>query len=60
LYPALADRTSPKEWAELDKPDLIKKAIAKKEQILSKPSAANFDPATDAAIRSKFKIHLPA
>jgi len=60
IYPALADRTSPKEWVELDKPDLIAKARAKKEKILSERAPARFDPITDAAIRERFKIHLPA
>ncbi|MEX0366020.1 MAG: trimethylamine methyltransferase family protein [Ruegeria sp.] len=58
VYPALGDRTSPKEWVELDKPDLVRKAIAKKEEILSERAAARFDPALDAAIRAKFNIHL--
>ncbi|UWQ55576.1 trimethylamine methyltransferase family protein [Leisingera caerulea] len=60
VYPDLGDRTSPKEWAERDKPDLIEKAIAKKEKILSQRSAARFDATTDMAIRKKFNIHLPA
>jgi len=60
IYPALADRTSPKEWDEKGKPDLIAKAIARKTQILSERSAARFDPQTDAAIRAAFRIHLPA
>ncbi|WP_171176665.1 trimethylamine methyltransferase family protein [Ruegeria sp. HKCCD8929] len=58
VYPTLGDRTSPKEWVELKKPDLIKKAIAKKEEILSERAAARFDPALDAAIRARFNIHL--
>ncbi|KIC19426.1 MULTISPECIES: trimethylamine methyltransferase family protein [unclassified Leisingera] len=60
VYPALGDRTSPKEWVERDKPDLIAKATAKKEEILSQRSAARFDAETDMAIRQKFNIHLPA
>ena len=60
VYPTFGDRSSPKEWAENDKPDLIAKAVAKKAEILSRPSAAAFDPATDAAIRAAFNIHLPA
>jgi trimethylamine--corrinoid protein Co-methyltransferase len=60
IYPATADRTSPKEWDEKGKPDLIHVAIARKERILSDRSAARFDPATDAAIRARFNIHLPA
>ena len=58
IYPEIGDRTSPKEWEELGKPDLIKKAIARKEEILSQPSAARFLPEIDVAIRQRFKIHL--
>ena len=60
VYPTCGDRTSPKEWAEKGKPSLIARAIAKKEAILAEPSAARLDPATDAAIRAAFRIHLPA
>ncbi len=60
LYPSLGDRTSPKEWAENGKPDLIEKATARKEEILAQRSAARFDPALDRAIRKRFNIHLPA
>jgi trimethylamine--corrinoid protein Co-methyltransferase len=58
VYPATADRTSPKEWEEKGKPDLLLNATARKEEILSKPSDATFDPVADAAIRERFKIHL--
>ncbi|MDG1802884.1 MAG: trimethylamine methyltransferase family protein, partial [Paracoccaceae bacterium] len=60
VYPTIADRTSPKEWAEIGKPDLIKKTIARKEEILATRSAARFDPELDARIRATFNIHLPA
>lgn len=60
VYPALADRTSPKEWEELQKPDLLARATERKKAILSQRAAARFNPATDAAIRARFNIHLPA
>ncbi|MFK7762637.1 MAG: trimethylamine methyltransferase family protein [Roseobacter sp.] len=60
VYPSLGDRTSPKEWVENEKPDLIQKAKARKEDILSQRSAARFDPAVDAEIRARFNIYLPA
>ncbi|WP_298912586.1 trimethylamine methyltransferase family protein [uncultured Roseobacter sp.] len=59
VYPTYGDRTSPKEWDELGKPDLIAKATARKEEILSRPSAARFDPLLDAELRARFNIHLP-
>ncbi len=60
VYPDLGDRTSPKEWAEMGKPDLLEKATTRKEEILSAPSAAKFDPLLDAELRDRFNIHLPA
>ena len=60
VYPTFGDRTSPKEWAEIGKPDLVQKAIARKDEILADRSAARFDDATDQAIRARFNIHLPA
>ncbi|MBT8409308.1 MAG: trimethylamine methyltransferase family protein [Alphaproteobacteria bacterium] len=60
VYPALADRTSPKEWDENGRPDLIANAIARKKALLEGRSAAALDPALDAAIRARFAIHLPA
>ncbi len=58
IYPALGDRTSPKEWEEQGKPDLIRNTIARKEQILSEPSAAVLNPVLDQQIRVAFNIHL--
>lgn len=58
VYPLLGDRTSPKEWAEMSKPTLVKKATTRKEAILSEPSAAWFDPVLDQALRARFNIHL--
>ena len=58
IYPEIGDRTSPKEWDELGKPDLIQKAIARKDAILSEPSSARFAADLDRAIRETFKIHL--
>jgi len=58
IYPNLADRTSPKEWMENGQPELMVKATARKDAILSAPSSAEFDPELDRAIRAKFNIHL--
>ncbi len=58
VYPAIADRTSPKGWEEAGKPDLVQQAIARKKEILAGPPKPLFDPATDKAIRAAFKIHV--
>jgi trimethylamine--corrinoid protein Co-methyltransferase len=60
VYPRTADRYSPKEWVEKGSPDLVRNATARKEAILAERSTARFDAATDAAIRERFRIHLPA
>jgi trimethylamine--corrinoid protein Co-methyltransferase len=57
-YPTYGNRMSPKEWVEMEKPDLLETATARKQAILSAPSSAAIDPATDRAIREKFNIHL--
>ena len=57
IYPSLADRTSPKEWVEIGKPNLVQKAIEKKENIL-KNAAKKIDPLIDDKLRSMFNIHL--
>jgi trimethylamine---corrinoid protein Co-methyltransferase len=57
IYPAVANRSSPKEWVELGRPDLIEKAIERKNRILA-AAERQIDPATDAAIRAAFRIHV--
>ena len=59
LYPTCGNRMSPKEWVEMEKPDLVANATARKCAILGRPSAAALDPARDAEIRARFNIHLP-
>ncbi len=59
VYPRLGDRSSPKEWQENGKPNLLARATALKDEILSKPSEAAFSVELDAKIRAKFNIHLP-
>jgi trimethylamine--corrinoid protein Co-methyltransferase len=60
VYPTCGDRSSPKEWAEKGKPDLIEKVTARKQAILAEPAVARFAPDIDRAIRARFRIHLPA
>ena len=57
-YPSYGNRMSPKEWVEMEKPDLLETATTRKNTILGAPSAAALDPVIDRAIRAKFNIHL--
>jgi trimethylamine--corrinoid protein Co-methyltransferase len=58
IYPVLADRSSPKEWQEKDRPDLIEQAVARKEALIAAPTPAALPPEVDAQIHQRFKIHL--
>ncbi|GLQ34015.1 methyltransferase [Amylibacter marinus] len=58
VYPEIADRSSPKEWMENQKPLLLTQAIKAKRRILSNQSSAEFPPELDAALRKMVKIHL--
>jgi trimethylamine--corrinoid protein Co-methyltransferase len=59
VYPRLGDRTSPKEWVEIGRPDLVAKAVAKKREILETVFPGHIPPEVDAEIRRRFPIHLP-
>ena len=60
VYPRIGDRSSPKEWAEVGKPDLVEKAVKEKNRILNDIFPGHIPRDVDAKIREQFKIHLPA
>ena len=57
VYPAVANRSSPKEWNELGKPDLIQKAIERKNRILADAAPSLIDFEADRAIRKRWDIY---
>jgi len=57
IYPAVANRSSPKEWNELGRPDLVQKAIERKNRILADAAPSLIDFEADAAIRKRWDIH---
>jgi len=57
VYPTLGNRMSPKEWVEADRPLLLDRAIARKNEILSK-AGMQVDPQLDAAIRADYNIYF--
>jgi len=59
VYPSLGDRSSPKEWAERGRPDLIANAIARKREILDGFFPKHLPYEVDRAVRERFRIHLP-
>ena len=55
-YPEVGDRSSPKEWIEQGKPDLVEKALAEKRRILATVFPDHIPEPVDAAIRARFDI----
>ena len=59
LYPAVADRKSPTEWAELGSNDVIARAAKRVREILASHYPAHISEAVDAGIRGRFPVRLP-
>ncbi|OUS07434.1 methyltransferase [Rhodobacterales bacterium 52_120_T64] len=59
IYPKIGDRSTPKEWEELQKPEMVAKAIAEKRRILDEYFPSHISPELDAELRLKFDIKLP-
>ncbi len=58
VYPVLGDRTSPKEWVEKGKPDLVQNAIAARKKILENHFPSHISEAVDRRLRETFPIEL--
>ena len=58
VYPALGDRSSPKEWEELGKPNLVAEAVKRKQQILKEFVPQHIAPELDARLRASYQILL--
>ena len=58
IYPVIGDRSSPKEWEELGKPNLIETAIKRKKEILYHFHPTHLSAEIDADLRRRFNILL--
>ena len=56
VYPTLADRDTPRAWAEAGAQTAWDRASARVDEILAAPPPSYIDPETDAAIRAVFDI----
>lgn len=59
VYPVLGDRTSPKEWVEKGKPDLIARAVEARKQVLSTIFPDHLSESLDRKLREAYPIVLP-
>ena len=57
VYPKIGDRLSPKEWAEVGKPEIVEQAKKKVAEIRAK-KPTHIDPGLDQMIREKFNIYV--
>ena len=57
VYPALANRMSPKEWEEADKPDLLDNAATRVEAILAS-APSHVTPDLDTRIRERVRVYF--
>ena len=57
IYPAVGNRMSPKEWGEAGKPQLLDRAIARKNEIMARAGCL-IAPEIDAAIRATHHIYF--
>ena len=60
VYPEVGDRSSPKEWNEKGRPNLLEVARQRVAQILAAPRPEHIAPALDESIRRRFPVRLPA
>lgn len=58
IYPEFGDRLSPNEWVEQNKPVILEKAIAAKNEILSNYHPTHISDEVDRQIREQFPIFL--
>ncbi len=59
VYPSLGNRMSPKEWNEAGRPDIVKRATARKKEILSTYYPEYLSRSVDAELRARHNILLP-
>ena len=59
LYPEVADRSSPKEWAERGSGDLLDRARVRMRAILAEHYPVYIEPAVDREVRARLPIRLP-
>ena len=58
-YPVIGDRTSPKEWEELKRPNLLDQAKARLAEIEANYFPTHVSAQTDARIRALVPVNLP-
>ena len=58
IYPVIGDRSSPKEWEEIGKPNLVETAIKRKNEILNSFHPNHISSEIDKELHRKFRLFL--
>ena len=58
IYPVIGDRSSPKEWEEIGKPNLVETAIKRKNEILNSFHPNHVSSEIDKELHRKFRLFL--
>lgn len=58
-YPLIGDRSSPNQWAEQGRPELVARAAGKLRAILERHFPSHIPAHVDDAIRERFPVRLP-
>ena len=58
IYPAIGDRLSPKEWNEVGRPSLVRRATEKVAEVLGSHFPSHVSDEVDAAIRAELPIRF--
>ena len=59
VYPAVGDRTSPKEWLEAGKPELLTRACEATARLLAEHFPRHVPDEMDTRLRAEFPIRIP-
>lgn len=58
LYPKIANRLSPKEWAEVGKPDIVADAQAYIKSVIEGPEPSHISAEVDASLKEKWPLKV--
>ena len=53
-HPAIADRATPQDWADVETPTILQTARAKSGEILTQPAETVFGPEANSEIKARF------
>ncbi len=59
FYPVLGDRTSPKEWIEKGRPNIVERAVDRTKKLMANHYPRHISDDIDSQIRDKWPVRIP-